>query len=205
MSNNYTNSNKYNNIINSAKRRKNIELRRFHSRLNIDNIVMKVKYLILKNLLRFINEKIKEKYQSFVGNGILIKQLLPINYKKIDVGRDLFNIEYLTKSIGDIFSEDISSKYKLYPLSYNRNLIHSLKNEEDINKKNYFNKLFNLSFMDTIEHFIGSTVIEELKGMKTFDSIKQDFKDDDNYFKDLEYVIQNYDRILYNKIIIRKK
>ena len=204
MSNNNRNSNKYNNN-NLAKRRKNTELRIFHTKYRLDIIVTKIKCLILKNLLRFINEKIKEKYQSFVGNGILIKQLLPINYKKIDVGRDLFNIEYLTKSIGDIFSEDISSKYKLYPLSYNRNLIHSLKNEEDINKKNYFNKLFNLSFMDTIEHFIGSTVIEELKGMKTFDSIKQDFKDDDNYFKDLEYVIQNYDRILYNKIIIRKK
>ena len=198
MSNNYTNSNKYNNIINSAKRRKNIELRRFHSRLNIDNIVMKVKYLILKNLLRFINEKIKEKYKSFVGNGIFTKQLLIINYRKI-------NKEYSTKSIGDILSEDISQRFINYPLSYNRNLIHSLKNEKDINKKNYFNKLFNLSFMDTLEHFIGSTVIEELKGMKTFDSIKQDFKDDDNYFKKLEYVIQNYDRILYNKIIIRKK
>ena len=198
MSNNYTNSNKYNNIINSAKRRKNIELRRFHSRLNIDNIVMKVKYLILKNLLRFINEKIKEKYKSFVGNGIFTKQLLIINYRKI-------NKEYSTKSIGDILSEDISQRFINYPLSYNRNLIHSLKNEKDINKKNYFNKLFNLSFMDTLEHFIGSTVIEELKGMKTFDSIKQDFKDDDNYFKKLEYVIQNYDRILYNKIIIKKK
>ena len=197
MSNNNRNSNKYNNN-NLAKRRKNTELRIFHTKYRLDIIVTKIKCLILKNLLRFINEKIKEKYKSFVGNGIFTKQLLIINYRKI-------NIEYLTKSIGDIFSEDISSKYKLYPLSYNRNLIHSLKNEEDINKKNYFNKLFNLSFMDTIEHFIGSTVIEELKGMKTFDSIKQDFKDDDNYFKDLEYVIQNYDRILYNKIIIRKK
>ena len=54
---------------------------------------------------------------------------------------------------------------------------------------NYFNKLFNLTFMDTLDHFRKNKdkVIDELKGMKTFDSIKQDFKDDEDYLDDFSF------------------
>ena len=100
-----------------------------------DNVRRKIKHLFIKNLLQFINEKIKEKYQSFVGKGVFIKQLLIINQKQIDDATVLFNRELLNKSIGDIFSENISTRYTKYPLSHNRNLIQSLRNEKDVNIK----------------------------------------------------------------------
>ena len=42
-----------------------------------------------------------------------------------------FNQEFLNKSIGDIFSENISTKYTNYPLSHNKDLIQDLLNDKD--------------------------------------------------------------------------
>ena len=190
---------------NMGRKRKNSQLTWDHNKNMDDNVRRKIKHLFIKNLLQFINEKIKEKYQSFVGKGVFIKQLLIINQKQIDDATVLFNRELLNKSIGDIFSENISTRYTKYPLSHNRNLINSLRNEKDINRKNYFNNLFDLSFMESLEHFRKSKVIEELNGMKTFDLIKQDFKDDEDYLKILDYSIENYEKILYYKRIRKQK
>ena len=190
---------------NMGRKKKNSQLTGGHDKYMDDNVRRKIKHLFIKNLLQFINEKIKEKYQSFVGKGVFIKQLLIINQKQIDDATVLFNRELLNKSIGDIFSENISTRYTKYPLSHNRNLINSLRNEKDINRKNYFNNLFDLSFMESLEHFRKSKFIEELNGMKTFDLIKQDFKDDEDYLKILDYSIENYEKILYNKRIRKQK
>ena len=100
------------------------------------------------------------------------------------------------------------TRYTKYPLSNNKNLIDFFKkNEQDINRKNYFNKLFNLSFKDALNHFRESKDIEVLKGMKTFNSIKQDLKDkeEEDYIKMLDYFIQNYEIILYNQRIRKQK
>ena len=189
-------------------RKKNSQLTCAHDKYMDDNIIRKIKHLITKILLKFINDKIREKYQSFVGRGVFIKQLVIINQKQIDNATVLFNRDFLKKSIGDIFSVEISTRYKNYHLSHNKNLIDRLKNGEDVNKKNYFNKLFNLTFMDTLDHFRKNKVIEELNGMQTFDSIKDSIKqgfkddeDDENYLKMLEYSIKNYEIILNNQRI----
>jgi len=182
--------------------KKNSQLTCAHDKYMDDNIIRKIKHLITKILLKFINDKIREKYQSFVGRGVFIKQLVIINQKQIDNATVLFNRDFLKKSIDDIFSVEISTRYKNYSSSHNKNLIDYLKNEEeDDNKRNYFNKLFNLTFMDTLDHFRKNKVIEELNGMQTFDSIKLDFKDDEEYLKMLEYYIKNYEIILNNQRI----
>ena len=190
---------------NLGRKKKNSQLTGAHDKYMYDNIRRKIKHLITKILLNFINEKIKEKYQSFVGKGVFIKKLMIINQKQIDDATVLFNRDFLKKSIGDIFSVEISTRYKNYPLSHNKNLIHSLKDEKDTEKKSYFNKLFNLTFMDTLDHFRKKKVIEELNGMQTFDSIKQGFKDDEDYLKMLEYSIKNYETLLNNQRIRRGK
>ena len=84
-----------------------------------DNIIRKIKHLITKILLNFINDKINEKYQSSVGRGVFIKQLVIINQKQIDNATVLFNKDFLKKSIGDIFSVEISTRYKNYSSSHN--------------------------------------------------------------------------------------
>ena len=156
----------------------------------------KVKNIILKNLLNFINDKIKEIYNSNIGKGIFIKKLLSIKQKQKG---DNFNKEFLDKSIGNIFSEDIRTNYSLYLPSHNKRLIELLLNEEDNNKRIYFNKLFNLTFRDALKYFRGSEDIEELNGMEKFGSKNKDIKNDENYLITLKYYVINFEEILGRK------
>ena len=192
---------------NMGRKTKNSQSTGPHNKYMFDNLRRKIKHLFIKILREFINEKIKEKYQKFIGKGVFIKQLLVVNQEKIDDARVLSNKELLEKSIGDILSENISTRYTKYPLFHNKKLIDFLKkNEQDINRNNYSNKLFNLSFKDALNHFRESNNIEVLKGMKTFNSIKQDLKDkEEDYIKMLDYFIQNYEIILYNQRIREQK
>ena len=125
--------------------------------------------------------------------------MLIINNKQKSNVLIKFNKLFLNKSIGDIFSENISTKYTNYPLSHNKDLIQNLLNDEDTNRKKYFNNLFKLTFLDCLKHFRGSEQIKELIGLKTFDSIKTDFEDDEDYLKTLHYHIMNFENIINNK------
>ena len=189
----------------SGRKRKDSRLTGNHNKFSDDNIRKKVKHLVLKNLLMFINDKIKEIYKFKIGKGIFIKQLLTINQKQKTDATILFNQKFLDKSIGDIFSEDISTKYTVYPLSHNRELINLLLKDEDNNRRFYFNKLFKLSFRDSLKHFSGRQEIEELKGMKKFDSIKQDFENDEDYLNLLQYYVMNFENIIKNRRARRRK
>ena len=161
----------------------------------------KVKNIILKNLLNFINDKIKEIYDSNIGQSILTKKLLSIKQKQKQKSgsTDNFNKEFLDKSIGNIFSEDIRTNYSLYLPSHNKRLIELLLNEEDNNKRIYFNKLFNLTFRDALKYFRGSEDIEELNGMERFGSKNKDIKNDENYLITLKYYVINFEEILGRK------
>ena len=65
--------------------------------------------------------------------------------------------------------------------------------------KVYFNKLFGLTFKEYLAHFIGKITLEELKGMKRFDNIKEMFGDDKEYINILGYYLENFENIIYNK------
>ena len=172
-----------------------------HNKYSDDNLRRKVKHLILKRLLNFINTKIEEKYINNLGNGVFIKKLLTINQKQKSDATIQFNKDFLNKPIGEIFSENISTRYTNYPLSHNKNLIKLLLNDEDINKRMYFNKLFNLSFFDCLKHFRGSEEIEELIGVEGLDSIKKEYEDDKDYVELLEHYFKNYEKLLDTKRI----
>ena len=110
----------------------------------------------------------------------------------------------MTKKIGDIFSDDISRKYSVLPLNHNKNLIYKLINDKDENKKEYFKKLFDLTFIQCLKHFIGQEYIKLLDGLKCFKDIKEviinEYKEDgEEYYEVLEYYLFNFESIIYNK------
>ena len=78
----------------------------------------------------------------------------------------------MNKKISDILSDNISSRYTNYPPDHNKLLIKRLRTDEDEYKRVYFNKLFDLTFKECLGYFIGKNSIEELEGMKSFESIK---------------------------------
>ena len=170
-----------------------------HNKFSDDNLRRKCKHLVLENIFNFINDKIKEKYNGNIGYGRFSKKLLVLNQKQISDASIPFNKIFLNKTLGDIYSEKISSKYTTYHPFHNKILIKILTSDENEDKNDYFKKLFSITFVDGLKHFRGSIKIEELEGMNGFDNIKSKYEDDSDYLKSLEYYIMHYEEIIINK------
>ena len=169
-----------------------------HNKFSDDNLLRKCKHLILKIFFNFINKKIRDIYKNNIGYGINLKKLLTINQKqKLDASID-FNKEFLNKSLGDIFSENITTRYTNYPLTHNKNLIHFLKIDQNGNSE-YFKRLFNLTFLECLNHFRGIKKIEELEGIDGIESLENEYNNDEDYLKSLNYHFNNYENIIYSK------
>jgi len=170
-----------------------------HNKYSDDNLRRKCKHLVLDSAFKLLNEKIKKIFNGNIGHGIYVKKLFIINQKQISEAGIQFNKDFLNKTLGEIFSEDISSRITTFHQKHNHLLIKALTNEKDENKKNYFTKLFSITFIDCLKHFRGSQKVEELEGMKGFNDIKLKYKDDADYLGSLENYIMNYEEIINNK------
>ena len=167
-----------------------------HNKFSCDNLRRKAKTLIIDYALDFINEKINKIYKSNLGEGITIKKLLPINrFTKGDTTIQ-HNKEILSKTLGDIFSIEISARYTYYSPNHNKELIKRLLNEKDENKRIYFKKLFNITFLECIKGFCGNDSSDELKDFKKFSEIKNKFKDEPEYINELESYLKKYENII---------
>ena len=138
-----------------------------------DILSRKCKRILLDKLRDFINQKIKEIYNNDIGEGLYGKQLI----RGIGFIREFFyvkNKKLMTKTLLEIFS--FNNFYTHDPVLeiWNKKLIVELLNEKDDDKRYYFENLFNLYFLECIEHFINKRTIDELQGLKTFNEIKND-------------------------------
>ena len=181
-----------------------------HNKYSDDNIRRKCKHLVLKHLLEFLNYKIRNIYNGNIGNGIFKKELQILNQSQKSDATINFNRIFLTKTIGEIFSENISGRFTNYPIYHNKVLINKLMNENDEQKRIYFNNLFNLNFIQCLKHFRGEEKIDLLDGLKCFKDIKNDIidkyeKDGDEYYNTLFYYLNNYERIINNKKSRKRK
>ena len=162
-----------------------------------DIFVKKIKMLILKKSYNFINEKIIKIFNNNIGKGICIKQLLPINKFVLYHSSVEEDKEFLNKKLKEIFSS-ISNKYTSVLNTKNKNLIDDLINLEEHGK--YFSELFELSFLDCLEHIRGTKNSELLDELPKIDDIinNEGILDEDeiNIYKD---VINNYELIIEKK------
>ena len=177
-----------------------------HNKFSDDNLRIKCKHLVLKYLLKFLNDRIYKVYGGNIGKGIYQKQLKVINQKQQKDANINFNKKFMTDKIKDIFSVDITKKFSYFPVNHNKELINKLLNESDVHKKIYFEKLFNLEFVDCLKHFIGEKNIDILKGLKLFsdNDIKNDIinnceEDGFKYYEKLKNYLNNYEKIISNK------
>jgi hypothetical protein len=170
-----------------------------HTKFSDDNLRRKVKHIVLNDIKKFINDTIYDIYKGNIGNGIFRKELLTINQKQKSDASVEFNKKFLDKKLGDIFSENISTRFTIYPLNHNKKIIEALKNEDDEKKKTYFNKLFNISFFECLNHFRGNIEIEELKGLPGLVNVEENYKNEPDYLETLKYYIMNYETITNNK------
>ena len=171
--------------------------KKIHTKYDFDNIFKKIKSTLLIYLLNFINMLIKKIYNDNIGHDIFLKQLLRIDNKEFS---SINNQELLNKTLKEIFSENsLSQKYSKYNKKHNRYLIEQLLNEEDEEKRVFFNKLFNLNFIKCLKHFSGSEIIEELNGLDSLDKFLNKFEDDIEYQKNVKFYISQIEEIMKRK------
>ena len=188
-----------------GRKRRNDSTPGFHNKYSPDNILRKCKHIILSQLMEFINNKIKDIYNGQIGNSIFKKELLTLNKEQKFNSNVIYNQNFLKKNLGDIFSENISTKYSNFFPDHNKKLIMMLRNEEDQNKKNYFEKLFNITFLQCINHFIGIKKVDELNGLKCFSELKYELNEEKEYIDCIEYLLKNYELITMKKRPKNKK
>ena len=194
--------------INESDKKEKNKNSNIHDRYSDDNMRKKCKNIILKFALEFLNKKIKEQYDGNIGKGKFRKELKILNQdEKVN---STVNIEksFLTKTLKDIFSENISARLSNFPKNHNKILIESLIEEKDEEKKQYFIKLFNITFLDCLKYFRGEeTGIGELEGFKTISSIKETLIEEqgEEYFDLFMYYLKNFKDIIESKKARKKK
>ena len=176
-----------------------------HTKFSQDLLISKCKFILINKLLLFINKKLIEIYNNEICSRICFKQLKKINRNIIINSRVDFNKNLLTRTLLEIFSEPISGRFSLHSKEHNKDLIKSLLNEKDDDKRYYFENLFNLYFLECIEHFTNKRTIDELQGLKTFNEIKNDKDElkeihidleDKDYLDKIEYYFNHFEEII---------
>ena len=178
-----------------SKSEKIIEEKGEHNKYSNDNMQRKIKHLIIKNTQDLINYNIAEKDFSS-------PKLLTLNQEQIFNSKVEFNKKFLQKTLKDIFSENISNRYHK-PSDYNKTLIDNLINSGKEENKIFFKKLFDVKFIECLEHFRKSKEIEVLKGLTLFDDLINYKKDknfeDKAYVKGIRQLLMNYETIIGQK------
>ena len=165
-----------------------------------DNMIRKCKHLVINNCIEFLNFQIKKIYHNNIGEGILIMKILDINQvQKSDNKLETTKL-FLNKKLSEIFSVDISSKYTSFLPAHNKILISRLLNEEDIEKKEKFQKIFNLTFADCIQLFLGNNnKYIEFEGFPVLDEIKDELNEDNEYLEKIKNFLLNFEDIIKHK------
>ena len=154
------------------------------------------------NVIAFINQRIMTLYSYKEKEELKDMKLFKLKQKNIENSRAEYNKQLLNKTLKEILSGEVSNKYKLHSPQHNKDLIERLINDKDKNKSNYFIRLFQLTFMDCLNHFRGSIIIDELKGMKQFDEYYKQQKVGNNnemYKKVMKYCLINYEKEIIEK------
>ena len=182
-----------------GRKRKSDERPRKHNKFADDNLLRKGKNLILNCSLDFINQKINSVYSNESKAISKEKQLYKLSSQLSDKSKISYMKSLLSKTLVEIFSEGISTKYSRHNPNHNKDLIKELTNDKDETKRLIFQKIFKLTFFECLEHFRGSCFKEELSGMKTFEEYCSDYDFGDHaedYKNLLTIFVKNYETIL---------
>ena len=142
-----------------------------------DILRRKLKTLVINNAFIFINGKIKNsnfKIRNIEGD---IKREKKIVEERI----------FMDKTLGEIFSNKVSDRFSTIQnkVDYNKEKIDKLRN---IN--NELKNIFDITFIQCLNHFIGKESLELLNGMTTFEKIAFN---DEILKTNLWYVCSNYE------------
>lgn len=167
-----------------------------HNKFCQDNIFKKIKSNLINLLIKFINDLIVKIYNGNIGYGIFTKKLKTLSKTTLNVKG---NKELLNKSLKDILSDNISSKYTNYNSQHNKNLIEKLLNEEDLEKREIFINLFSLTFLECLSHFRGDKINPILNNLKSLNEFCKVFENEKEYLNLFKYYVFHFEEIIMRK------
>ena len=198
----------YNNaniLLNNKRNDHNKKQSSKHTKYSYDNLKRECKHLVIENVMKFINNKIYEVYEGNIDNGLLKKKLLKLNQaQKINADVE-FNKIFLNKTLKDILSQNITKQITLYEPDHNKKVIDKVISE----KKDIFEKIFNLTFIQCLDHFIENKKIEELNGLTLYSELKEEIinkyeNDGESYYENLKLFLKQFQNKI-NRAKSRKK
>ena len=123
-----------------------------HDKRCPDNVIKKVKATIFKYILLFLNKIINENFKFKV-------ELLKLDYRFVERIEKEQNLKLLNMRLKDLFSKDISPKYKYkYPKDYNKKIIEKIL--QDTNEIILFS--FNMTLRDQIDIFTQKKSVKDI-------------------------------------------
>ena len=181
-----------------GRKTKNSEERGTHNKNSFDNITRKIKVLPLKSFLNYFNNKIKDIYkESELKSSWKLEKLNQLQVSKANLE---YNRIFFQKTLKEIFSENITSKWKIKDKDHNKRIINNLLNEEDETKRKIFEKILNSTFLDLLKYLRGEKEgLEYFEGLK-FDELMWSKKiKDKNYYKEFIYTMNNIEKLIHEK------
>ena len=190
-----------------------------HNRFSGDNIIKKIKAILINACHKFINIMINNNYDKD-EKGIILK----IKYKKyIDSLKKDYNLELLEKPLKYLFSLDVSDKYgsKKENKDYNKKIIKEIieqKKHIEIEDYNTIKFILDISLTDWIDLFTYkkdiSTLVEEyhasdinigkiqenfIGAINLLNDIPKDSKEDQIYYSLFVLYLFNFQRWFWIK------
>ena len=194
----YFTTERSNNVGKEKRGRKNkdTEKESKHTKHTDDNMLEKIKNIILGTFLISINSLLKKFYIKELGQNKRLFKLTKKGSRQLDYYKELFN-----KNLKEIFSDDISKKFKRHNIAHNKILINQLLNEKDENKREIFEKIFNMTFLDCLNCFRNGTFVEEIdfEGLDKYCEKLKSKGEEQLYITKLIYYVKNYEEIIRNK------
>ena len=189
-------------LLGNKRKKKN---NKKHDKFSPDNLKRECKHLVIESALKFINDKIYKVYDKNIGYGLSIKRLFKLNQsQKINADVE-FNKKFIKKTLKEILSDNITGQIKNYSKDHNKGVINAIIDE----KKEEFEKIFNLTFIECEKHFIELEHIELLNGLTLFKELKGKIvnntkKDGEAYYENLRTFLTSYEEII-NRAKPRRK
>ena len=164
--------------------------------MNDNNLTKKVKPIIHKAAIKYVNKKIKKIYNGKISNGIFKKELKNIGLDENKKTDKESNKKFLERTLKEAFQVNIRKSHTSFPSDFNIRLIEELLNEKDEEKRISLNDLFNMTFSDFIKKL--SEPDEELKEILAEILARKNIVDENELYQIMHY-INNFERIIDEK------
>ena len=105
-----------------------------------------------------------------------------LNQSQVSKANLEFNRIFFKKTLKEIFSDAITSKWKKKDTNHNKMIINNLLNEEDEAKRKIFEKILNSTFLDLLKYLRGEKEdLEYFEGLEFDEFMLSKITKDKNY------------------------